>query len=169
MCVCGCVHSRSQSREQQSQSQSQCVARAKQPQVNRTLINPLQGIQTRPESLNQQTIGAPSGWRWAWLLQLLVSYCFSLLLSLSLCVALPKRLKLPTQLVSYQRLIKNFVQLPKVQKIQTNTGSGSGNRVQSFVIFAKFQQKAKATTAPPTTTIPSLSSSLPQIRKLYSR
>lgn len=83
VCVCGCVHSRSQSRERQSQSQ--CVARAKQPQVNRTLINPLQGIQTRPEGLNQQTIGAPSGWRWAWLLQLLVSYCFSLSLSVSLC------------------------------------------------------------------------------------
>lgn len=70
------------------------------------------------------------------------------IVSLSLSVALPKRLKLPTQLVSYQRLIKNFVQLPKVQKIQTNTGNGNGdgNRVQSFVIFAKFQQKAKATT-----------------------
>lgn len=49
-------------------------------------------------------------------------------------VVLPKRLKLPTQLVSYQRLIKNFVQLPKVPKDSNKhtgatlaTGGNAGN------------------------------------------
>lgn len=69
-------------------------------------------------------------------------------------MVLPKRLKLPTQLVSYQRLIKNFVQLPKVPKDSNKhnagatlaTGGNAGNAgggVQSFVISQSFNKKLR--------------------------